>query len=580
MNRCVLLALLALMAGQACLAQSVASPNILVASYANSERILADPAGAVGPAQLIVAINGRLRSLNKLSGLADAALEASTEDFFASVLTPSASNSTFATRIRFDRLSGRWILLVTDAPGLAGSQANRVLIAVSSAAVVTGMADFSFAQFQLTATQFTDSASLGIDAHALYIGANLLDFSGNYQSSAVAVVNKAALLSTATLQVTRFLDIGSMSKAGPFAPVGVDNDDSQAQVGYVIGVDTQRLGQLDVIKVINPGGSPQLSALHRVIVAPTALPINVAHLGNLNSSAGELNTLDDRLGAAQMRAGRLWTVHHIGSNAQGIAAASASRNALRWYALDGLDGVPQVQQMGTIVDSGQGALSYWNSSVRVSGQGHALFGFSSAGAETRINAGIAARLSSDAPGAMSLAAQTYTQATAAYNPPADPGGLNGRVWGTSSSTSLDPCDDMTLWTFQQYVNASNSWGVRAVRVLAPAPSLLSCSSPISIERGQSNVTIQLSGSGLFDTQPSVGACRVAGLASTSGGGLLIERSTYNSPSAVTLRLQATSTATLGLRTLGWRNPDGQQAQADGCVHVVSDALFVNGFEQL
>ncbi|HYV05194.1 MAG TPA: hypothetical protein VFB82_11435, partial [Blastocatellia bacterium] len=47
-----------------------------------------DTMGAVGPTQVVVFLNGRLRTFSKTTGVADAAINADSDVFFASVVTP------------------------------------------------------------------------------------------------------------------------------------------------------------------------------------------------------------------------------------------------------------------------------------------------------------------------------------------------------------------------------------------------------------------------------------------------------------------------------------------------------------
>ena len=96
-----------------------------------------DTMGAVGPSQFIVAVNGRLRSFTKATGLADGVVNSSMDSFFNSVMTPVGGaiigNFTSDPRIRYDRLSGRWIVLIIDVPYTSSSPfttaPNRFLIA-------------------------------------------------------------------------------------------------------------------------------------------------------------------------------------------------------------------------------------------------------------------------------------------------------------------------------------------------------------------------------------------------------------------------------------------------------------------
>src|SRR5262249_47194245 len=62
-----------------------------------------DSMGDVGPTQYIVAVNGRIRSFNKTTGVADAALNLDTDVFFSSVMSSNPGTFTSDPRIRYDR---------------------------------------------------------------------------------------------------------------------------------------------------------------------------------------------------------------------------------------------------------------------------------------------------------------------------------------------------------------------------------------------------------------------------------------------------------------------------------------------
>ena len=76
--------------------------------------------GAVGPTQYVVDLNGRIRSFDKATGLADGVLNVDTDVFWASVMTPAVCNFTSDPRIRYDRLSGRWFFVMIDVPACDG----------------------------------------------------------------------------------------------------------------------------------------------------------------------------------------------------------------------------------------------------------------------------------------------------------------------------------------------------------------------------------------------------------------------------------------------------------------------------
>ena len=97
----------------------------------------------------------------------------------------------------------------------------------------------------------------------------------------------------------------------------------------------------------------------------------------------------------------------------------------------------------------------------------------------------------------------YTASASAYNPSGDPGGPAGRRWGDYSFTSVDPNDDMTMWTIQEYVNGTNTYGVRVAKLLAPPPATPVTASPSSVAAGVPSTIVtvtgtQVAGSGFFD----------------------------------------------------------------------------------
>src|SRR5437899_911606 len=112
--------------------------SFTAATLADASGFPPDSMGAAGPTQFLVVINGRVRTFNKNTGGADGVLNATTDNFFSSVMTPPISiNLTSDPRVRYDRLSGRWFVTIVDVPGLAGNLPNRVLLAVSDSSAIT-----------------------------------------------------------------------------------------------------------------------------------------------------------------------------------------------------------------------------------------------------------------------------------------------------------------------------------------------------------------------------------------------------------------------------------------------------------
>lgn len=147
-------------------------------------------------------------------------------------------------------------------------------------------------------------------------------------------------------------------------------------------------------------------------------------------------------------------------------------------------------------------------------------------------------------------------------------------WGDYSYTSVDPNDDMTMWTLQEYVAADNRWAIRLVKLRPPPPATITTVSPATVTSGQADVTVTVtgtasSGTGFFDPGPGF-ASRLS--AAFSGSNVKVIGVAVNSPTQVTLML-STAGAAPGSRTLTVTNPDGQSASLAAALTVVAPPTF-------
>jgi hypothetical protein len=577
--------------------------NFTATNLAGTGSFPPDNDGAVGPTQYIVAVNGRIISFNKTTGAADGVMNTTTNTFFTSVRNASGTSDPMC---RYDRLSGRWFLSIINV-----STPNRWLLAVSDAAsngTITGGTVWTY-YFFIPATStptisngntcLADYPSLGIDANALYMGVDEFCGAGQpFQQTDVFVIRKSSVLSGGPIVVTTFR--GLMTAAGgfvgPFAPRGIDNFDAGTNEGYFIGTDGASFGTLWLNRVADPGGIPTLSSNIAITCPTTAGARPVPHPSNTGGYWGRLDPLDDRPFHAVIRNQQLWTSHNIGVNNVGVSTqvyANDTRVGARWYQINVPvnAGLPTIVQAGTVFaasatnDSLQ--KNYFIPSINVSGQGHAAMGFSTAGETDNANAGSVGRLATDPLGTMQTPV-ALTTSTSAYNPPSDPGGISAgrpRRWGDYSITSLDPLDDMSMWTVQEFCDANNSYGVRVARLVAPPPATPSAMA--DVQTGLSSVSVTLTGtsvagSGCYDPGPDLAspARPFNHLSATVTSGTAtgvpptVVSATYVNPTTVSVVLN-TSAATANLPgekyTLTVTNPDGQTS-AGAVVHVVNTAV--------
>lgn len=525
-----------------------------------------DTQGDVGPTQFIAMVNGRLRSYSKATGVADGALDADPDSFWSSVMTPpTPDNFTTDPHIRYDRLSGRWFAVMIDVPGQVGDAENRIMLAVSDSGTITDATDFNFFFINEGVTnEFADYPTLGIDKNALYIGTNQFRTTGNmgFAGTNAYVINKASLIA-GTPSATRFRAVSSATSAGPFTPQGVDNDDPAATNGYFIGVDNQSFGKLDILTISNPGGATPTMSTQTLTVPATAFPLSATTGGVPIPGGANLDDLDDRLYAAQIQNGRIFTAHNIGVDASGAASSSPTRDGSRWYEVKP-GSTPTLVQSGTVFDnSASSPKSYWIPSVAVSRQGILAIGGTVAGESHVPNAWYAARAPGDSAGTVGGLTE-YTSSTASYAPPFN-------RWGDYSLTRVDPDDGMTMWTIQEYVAADDVWGTRVAKLRAPAPPApTGVNGVVAAGAASSTVTITgpaTDGLGYFDPGPGFPDHLSAEI---TGCGVTVNGVTTVTPGAVTLDLDTTAATPGDSCDVTITNPDGQTAQANGLFTISSD----------
>lgn len=540
--------------------------SFLGAQLSESGFIPPDSMGAVGPSQVLVCVNGRIKVFDKNGAVG--ALDATTKTFFGSL----GINSPSDPRVRYDRLSGRWFVVMIDVPH--SKKDNKILIAVSSGALITDSSSFTFFSFVHSVPSgggdggdFADYPTLGIDRNALYIGANI--FSGtSYAGTSAYVVRKSDLLS-GTLTVTAFRQLASSSGPGPYTPQGVDNDDPAATQGFLIGVDNISEGLLVLRRISNPGGVPTLSGNINLTVPNTVGPIGAVPA---QSSSIGLDALDERLFVARMHKGSLWTAHNLQVNASGTADSAGDRKGSRWYEITNVSTTPTLRQSGTLFDSTpSNPANYWIPSCMVNGQGHMVLGCSVAGVNEFAEIAVAARYASDPLGTLQAPTVVQTSSTA-YNLN---DGVNPHRWGDFSLTSVDPNDDMTFWTVQEYCNAANSWGVRVLQIKAPPPATPLACNPPSLPAGAVNSSVVVTGfstngSGFFD--PGAGFTNHL-YAVFAGPWITVHSVLSTDPTHLTLNVSVSAGAPSGARILTVTNPDGQSASsASGILTIIGGVV--------
>ncbi len=519
-----------------------------------------DTMGAVGPNHFVEIINSSVAIYTK-NGIR--LNHVSLASFFTMTYggTTYPRNGAFDPRVLYDRRSGRWFATTLER-GNPSSDENHVILAVSASGDPTG----SWNKYLVPigdpssggTTYFTDYETLGTDDNGVYIAARIFPSSGSSHAK-IAALDKTALLS-GTATVYFFNSITDMystpQPAYNFDTVGASDP------AWFFSASAYVYANIHYRRLTWSGGTPSIDPSATVVSTPSfSAPMNAPSSG----SSVDINTGDMRLQMATIRNGRLWTCRTIGLNASGGASGS-DRCGCEWFELNIASGSASLIQSGRVYDStASNARFFFYPSLAVSGQEHVLMGFSGVRSTEYVGAYHAGRLAGDSTGTMGSPEQ-FKAGEASYER-VDSSGRNR--WGDYSFTSLDPGDDMTMWTIQEYAesNGANQWGTWVAELLAPAPELNNPSA--SGAQGQTGVVVNVTGTGFYD--PGTGFAGRLEVVITGGApnGVGNYVTTYISPTQASMVFDIDAGASVGARDIRITNPDGQSAVVVAGFSVVS-----------
>lgn len=558
-----------------------------------------DPNGAVGPSQVVVVTNNMVKVFEKravtdpplvsykgtLETPAPSQFAILLYFFFYPALTDGFPSD---PHIRFDRLTKRWFITAIEA--YQSNPSNNILLAVSDGERITDETSFTFYQIPTdllprsaaAGAPFFDYPRLGVDNNALLIGGSALfshtDSCGFfYNDSLYSVgytVDKKALLhgflGGYVLQIGGW-QFREGTGSGIIVPQGVNNDNPVAPKSFFAGgsfTGTEpNAGDGIVLAGLTFDNNGFLTDLSEttVPVGPFQYPRIITALG----SPLPIDPLDGRLFEASIYKNKitgrssLWTAHAIGLNQAGEFVtfenfAAQARTGSRWYEIGDIYTKPKIAQSGTVYDatqeSGRRAISYANPSIAASGQGHAVLGGTTAAYNRYLNAFVAGRYYGNTEGVLGTP-QRVTATRGMYD--------LGSRWGDYSQTVVDPMDNQTIWSFQEYTASDDNFGVRAIQIKAPPPAT---PLPLNTISNKDNLWVTVKGvsvdnSGFFDPGKDEGGPGYNRLSVKATGGLLVSSLRFISPTEIRFRLNARNKPA-GKYTLVITNPDGQIVTTD------------------
>lgn len=415
-----------------------------------------DTQGAAGPAHLMETLNGGVGIFEKATGtlLSQISLQA----FWSSLGTAVGEPASFAfdPKILYDQFANRFV--VTSAGGGRSNPNNSfIMIGVSATSDPSG----EWFLYAIDADQFNgqqfnewaDFPGLGLDARNYYVTADMLpNPMGGTSSRKIWIIPKGPLFqNSATIQFTEFrsLDFGlGIRPSHTFGDAEYHYFlSSNWFIGPEPGPNALRLGRIRFLPdpVYEDLG---FIAVDRYLSAPSA-----PQQGGVPS----LEVVNLAPNNVVFRNGRLWTVNHVGSS-------DRQRVEVAWYELDPAEASlseagPPVQE-GRISDS---VMSFFYPSIGVNKDNHVMIGFSASSPGMYAEAYYTAREARDPLGSM----QPVERIKEGLGPYYKTFGTFRNRWGDYSATMVDPEDDRTFWTIQEYaeqpvgsgtVDGNGRWG--------------------------------------------------------------------------------------------------------------------------
>ncbi|MBM2841672.1 MAG: hypothetical protein HW412_2200, partial [Bacteroidetes bacterium] len=210
-----------------------------------------------------------------------------------------------------------------------------------------------------------------------------------------------------------------------------------------------------ISRITGTGPAPAWSVIPGSAFAGTGLfPVtNNFNFGQIDADqlglATDIETNDPRMLNAVFRNTRIWCTHSAGLP---VSPSASDRTAAFWYQLNPTVASPIVQS--GVLSGGVGK-HYYFPSITANSADAAVVGFTRSDATMFAEGVYAGRLAANPAGTMQPI-QTLKTGESSYTKFF--GGPRNR-WGDYSATVIDPTDDLTFWTIQEYAGTKVGTGV-------------------------------------------------------------------------------------------------------------------------
>ena len=388
-----------------------------------------DTMGAAGPSHLVSILNSDFGVFDKATG--QELQKSSLQSFWGSLGTGPGepANFPFDPKILYDQHSGsgRFIAVTLGGKSAPGSW---IMIAVSATSDPTGVWIKWAVPADMDGTvqtgNFADFPGLGVDAFNVYVTANMFSAAGAGQYSKVWVIPKAQLLAASppvTITWFEFPDPpGSDFTMQPAHTFGTPGAEYFLFEGF-----PNRLG---VAWIDNLAGTPVWHPPLQVPVTPYTSTNSLPDAPQFGTDC-TVDTADTRMLHAVYRNGSVWATHHVAGPSGNVEVA--------WYRIN--PGTGALVSQGRVGDPNRW---YYYPSIAVNKDNVAAIGFSGSWA----NEFVGGYYTIIPPSTGTAEAVALLKAGEAFYAKSFSSGENR--WGDFSATVVDPTDDTSFWTLQEY----------------------------------------------------------------------------------------------------------------------------------
>lgn len=427
-----------------------------------------DTHGSVGPGHLLTTLNTQVRiQLKNGATVSTVSLLAFWQTAFPTL------NDVFDPRSIYDATIGRFIFI---AAAQRQSAASSMLLAVSQSSDPTG--NWNMYQYDGDAgnLKWVDYPMIGVSAQWITVTANMFANSNDqFQGVNVWTIGKSAAAAGTAAPGNLFFTSGFGGTIFPCLQY------SATEMTQYLVSTWSSAGNLRVFSITGPVGAPVFNA--NGLPASTPWSFNFADAPQLGSSA-LIDTGDDRMAAAVLRNGLIYCTHAVA-----LPVATPTHVAVKWWIVNPMTST--TVQSGVIDNFAAGGLFYYRPSLTANSNGEVMVGFTGSSPTTYAGGYYTYRSASTPLNTM----QAVAQLVAGQAPYALAQLSNGVIrWGDYSATCVDPSDDLTMWTIQEYASSPQDtwatwWG-----------SLAQSSAPISLApsgatAGDPSTIVTISGSG-------------------------------------------------------------------------------------